>query len=171
MRAPPAVDGLGEGGEHAGHVVTAAAAAGGGAGAGGDVGDGVRAGQRGGAELAGGDAVAAADGVVVGQVGGILRGDTATRADAGREDQRSPVRRGEPGPVEELRHRANGLRTAEHDRAGDALVADDDLLVHATGRVGKAEHFQLLVQVVHVRVAHRGQIDVGRLQPGDQPRP
>ena len=54
------------------------------------------------------------------------------------EQQRPRIGRHRPAPVEELDDRADGRVVAQHDRAGEPVVADDELGVGAPGRVGEA---------------------------------
>ena len=53
---------------------------------------------------------------------------------------------------------------AEHDGAGQPAVPDDQLGVPPAGRVGERDH----LVGVHCGLAHRGEVDAGRLQAGDR---
>ena len=120
------------------HQALARAAAQAGLGAGADLGDALAAlGLNRLDDLPLADAVAVADLRVVGQVRRLEQRDARRRS----EEQIGAARRHLGPGHEHLHERAGGFDLAEQDRAGDLVVADDQLLVDAARRLAIDDHF------------------------------
>ena len=110
------------------------------------------------------DAVAVADLRVVRQIGHLQQGHAGGRAE---EQIRASRRHRGPGH-EHLHERAGGFGLAQQNRAGDLVVADDQLLVDAARRLAIDDHF--VVWLRRLGLAHRRQFHAHDLELGAELR-
>ena len=118
------------------------------------------------------DAIAVAHLRVVGQrfhhrVDGRGAAGTARTGDAAEQQLRAIVGQ-QAFTIEGLQQAGNHRGIAEHDRAAQPPVADDQLLVDAARRL-RILH-DLVIGIVGVLLAHRGELDAHHLQLGGHAR-
>ena len=115
-----------------------------------------------------GDGVAVADLRVVGQASGRRRFVEQGVAGVAVEQFERPIVDSGSPPLKSRSSRPPVSRLPKQDGADQPVVAQDQLLVNALGRVEMAD--DLAIGPLRADVAHRGQVDAHDLERGGQPR-